>query len=253
MEKIYDIDWGYWLKRLKLEDKEILVLTMGLNPDAIDPVTYDVDLYFLEDAPHHIKDAHSQYIKRKTLLKEHRFKRFDYFDDSDWGYYFSATPPGAEIEMVLVKRFLLWLKNEEIGWKLPSELQAYIEKLGKPKEPYLAKELIDNHNNKASQSLTSEPKLNWSLKPLYEIKRMNGYRAVLYQTLQTMHNEGKPTPPTAHEVLASWRNEFKNRQPRECNIWVLEKSFDYDNKAGTKKNVDTKSLSSAIQRLITTN
>jgi hypothetical protein len=132
MEKIHDIDWSYWLKRHKLEDKEILVLTMGLNPDAIDLDTYSVDLHFLEDAPLNLKGARSKYLKRKILLEEQRFERFDYFDDNDWGCYFSATPPGAKTGKVLLKRFLLWLKNEEMGWKLPSELEAYIEKLDKP-------------------------------------------------------------------------------------------------------------------------
>jgi hypothetical protein len=47
-------------------------------------------------------------------------------NDGEWGDYFSANNG-----KVLVKRFLLWLKNEDMGWTLPKELQAYIDSLGK--------------------------------------------------------------------------------------------------------------------------
>lgn len=97
----------------------------------------------------------------------------------------------------------------------------------------------------------TKPKLSWSLKPLSEIKRMNGYRAVLYQTLQKMYNEEKSAPPSGYEVLDSWRIEFKD-QPKDCQIYVLSRSFQYLNEMGAKKNVDAKSLNDAIKRLIIT-
>jgi hypothetical protein len=46
---------------------------------------------------------------------------------------------------------LLWLKNENFGWNLPKELQAYIEKLNTPNESHWAQELVDNLNNKLTQ------------------------------------------------------------------------------------------------------
>lgn len=98
----------------------------------------------------------------------------------------------------------------------------------------------------------TKPKLSWGLKPLSEIQRMTKYGAVLYPTLKKMCEEGKETKPTAHEVLESWRNEFKNEQPKECKIWVLKTSFDFESKVGKKENISTRSLNQAIQRLLIT-
>ena len=245
-----EIDWDYWLnQRLKIADWELLALSFNINPEEIKSYEID-DLNHITDV---ILDPkfRKKYLKRKDTLQDYRFIAFDYFrNDGIPVDYYDASD--SKLKMIYLKRVLLWLKNEEIGWELPKELAAYIEILDKPNEPHWAQELVDNLNNKNPQPITTKSKLAWSLKPLGEIQRMNGYRAVLYQTLLVMHSDEKSTPPTALEVLASWRNEFKNKQPQECNIWVHEKSFDYDNKKGLKKNVDTKSLKEAIQRLIIT-
>ena len=228
MEKI---DWNYWLKLNKLSNEEMIFLTLGLNPVNIDIDNFMGERYIL-DKENLLGKSNLEYDKRMRFLKESRFRPFTFFEnlsDGGWSNYFSADGNGTQ---VIKKRFLLWLKNEDMGWELPAELQAYIDSLGKP-----------------SNAKPIKPKLAWGLKPLSEIQRMNGYRAVLYQTLQKMCDEGKSAPPTAYEVLDSWRIEFKD-QPKDCKIYVLSKSFEYLNDLGMKKTVNAKSLNDAIQRLI---
>ena len=119
MEKI---DWDYWLKRKSLFEIEIALLTLGLDPEnhQIDYLG-DHDLVDISA----LKSMQKDYIRRMTFIKDYRFTPYEYMvNDGEWGDYFSANNG-----KVLVKRFLLWLKNEDMGWKLPPELHAYIEKL----------------------------------------------------------------------------------------------------------------------------
>ncbi len=89
------------------------------------------------------------------------------------------------------------------------------------------------------------------LKTLNQIQRMNGYRLVLYQTLEEMMNNGHKTLPTAYEILAHWRNKFKDKQQEYPKICVKNHSFDYENQNGKLKTVNIKALQEAIDRLIT--
>jgi hypothetical protein len=79
------------------------------------------------------------------------------------------------------------------------------------------------------------PQATWTLKPLDEIQRMPGYRAILRQTLQKMFEEGKPSVPTAYEVLQSWRVKFTDK-PQSAEeypkIYVHDHYFKYENKDG---------------------
>ena len=239
------INWDYWLKRRAIHEIEISLLTLGLDPESY-PINSLAGEQWVDERD--LNENKKEFDMRRNLILDYRFKPYKYMkDDGEWGDYFAD----GYNNKILVKRFLRWLKNEDFGWDLPKELQAYIEKLDMPNQEHWAQGLVDNLNNKHSQSEPTKVKLSWSLKPLSEIQRMNGYRAVLYQTIQKMYNEGKLVPPTPHEVLNSWRVEFKD-QPNDCKIYVLSKSFEYFNEMGTKKIVDIKSLKDAIQRLIIT-
>jgi len=244
------IDWNHWLKLYKPLNEEIILLTLELNPDDI-KIDHFMGERYIVNKENLLGELNLEYDRRMRLLKESRFRPFAYLEnlnDGGWGNYFSADGSGTQ---VITNRFLLWLKNEDFGWDLPKELEAYIEKLDMPNQEHWAQGLVDNLNNRHSQSEPAKVKLSWTLKPLSKIQRMNGYRAVLYQTLQKMYNEGKLAPPTPHEVLNSWRVEFKD-QPNDCKIYVLSKSFEYFSEMGTKKTVDIKSLKDAIKRLIIT-
>jgi hypothetical protein len=121
MEKI---DWEYWLKRKALLEIEVVLLTLGFDPE-VHKIDY-LDSHYLVDKSA-LKGMQKDYLRRMTFIKDYRFTPYKYMaDDGEWGSYFSANNGS-----VLVKRFLLWLKNEDMGWALPKELQAYIDSLGK--------------------------------------------------------------------------------------------------------------------------
>lgn len=121
MEKI---DWDCWLKRKSLFEIEVALLTLGLDPEN-HQIDYLGDHYLVDISA--LKSMQKDYIKRMTFIKDYRFTPYEYMaNDGEWGDYFSANNG-----KVLVKRFLLWLKNEDMGWTLPKELQAYINSLGK--------------------------------------------------------------------------------------------------------------------------
>lgn len=116
-----EIDWDYWLKRKSLLEIEVALLTLGFDPEN-HQIDYLGDHYLVDVSA--LKSMQKDYIRRMIFIKENRFTPYEYMAvDDEWGDYFSANN-----DKVLVKRFLLWLKNEDMGWKLPPELQAYIEK-----------------------------------------------------------------------------------------------------------------------------
>lgn len=136
MEKI---DWDYWLKRKSLLEIEMALLTLGFDPDN-HQIDYLGDHSLVDISA--LKSMQKDYIKRMTFIKDYRFTPYEYMvNDGEWGGYFSANNG-----KVLVKRFLLWLKNEDMGWTLPPELQAYIDSLGK--------------SNKAKPIKTTQQKLS---------------------------------------------------------------------------------------------
>lgn len=146
MEKI---DWHYWLKRKSLFEIEVALLSLGLDPEN-HQIDYLGSHYLVVDLDR-LKGIQKEYLRRMTFIQESRFTSYEYMaGDGEWGDYFSANNG-----KVLVKRFLLWLKNEDMGWKLPPELRAHIDALGK--------------SNKAKPIKTTQQKLSpeeW--KPLAE-------------------------------------------------------------------------------------
>lgn len=122
MEKI---DWNHWFRHRTLHDWEIVALSLGINPMDIDVNSIDgINYIFDEIIPKH----RVGYESRMRLLQDFRFKSYGYFEgDGDASNYFDASD--SRFKKVLVKRFLLWLKNEDTGWELPKELRDYIEKI----------------------------------------------------------------------------------------------------------------------------
>jgi hypothetical protein len=119
MEKI---DWEYWLKRKSLFEIEVALLTLGIDPDN-HPRNYFGVHYIVNESA--LKSMQKDYIRRMTFIQENRFTPYEYMaNDGESGNFYFDTEG-----RVRVKRFLLWLKNEDMGWTLPKELQAYIEKL----------------------------------------------------------------------------------------------------------------------------
>jgi hypothetical protein len=116
------IDWDYWLERKSLLETEMALLTLGFDPDN-HQIDYLGGHYLVDKSA--LKSMQKDYLRRMTFIQEYRFTPYEYMtDDGEWGNYFSEKNGS-----VLVKRFLLWLKNEDMGWSLPKELQAYIEQL----------------------------------------------------------------------------------------------------------------------------
>jgi len=124
MEKI---DWEYWLKRKSLFEIEVALLTLGIDPEN-HQIDYLGDHYLVD--MNALKSMQKDYIRRMTFIQENRFTPYEYMaNDGESGNFYFDTEG-----RVRVKRFLLWLKNEDMGWSLPKELQAYLEKIDKPRE-----------------------------------------------------------------------------------------------------------------------
>jgi len=129
MEKI---DWDYWLKRKSLFEIEVALLTLGIDPEN-HQIDYLGDHYLVD--MNALKSMQKDYIRRMTFIQENRFTPYEYMaNDGESGNFYFDTEG-----RVRVKRFLLWLKNEDMGWELPPELQAYIDSLGKPSKTKLIK------------------------------------------------------------------------------------------------------------------
>ena len=124
MEKI---DWEYWLKRKSLFEIEVALLTLGIDPEN-HQIDYLGDHYLVD--MNALKSMQKDYIRRMTFIQENRFTPYEYMaNDGESGNFYFDTEG-----RVRVKRFLLWLKNEDMGWSLPKELQVYLEKIDKPRE-----------------------------------------------------------------------------------------------------------------------
>ena len=124
MEKI---DWDYWLKRKSLFEIQVALLTLGIDPEN-HQIDYLGDHYLVDISA--LKSMQKDYIRRMTFIQENRFTPYEYMaNDGESGNFYFDTEG-----RVRVKRFLLWLKNEDMGWSLPKELQVYLEKFDKPRE-----------------------------------------------------------------------------------------------------------------------
>ena len=209
------INWDYWLKRRAIHEIEISLLTLGLDPESY-PINSLAGEQWVDERD--LNEKKKEFDMRRNLILDYRFKPYEYMkDDGEWGDYFAD----GYNNKILVKRFLRWLKNEDMGWDLPKELGAYIEKLDKPNEPHWAQELVDNLNKKITQSeviqkVIIKPK-EWNplaeqyaddiLKsnPQISLEKISIQIAEKFkvQGIQSVH--GKPIKPTTiSRVLSDW-------------------------------------------------
>jgi hypothetical protein len=241
MEKI---DWNHWFRYRTLKDWEAVALSLGINPMDIDVNSIGGINYILDEIiPKHKVECES----RMRLLQDFRDKPYSYFEgDDEAGNYFDASD--SKFKKVLVKRFFLWLKNEDMGWTLPKELQACIEKL--------------NNNPKALEVVVNSPKViegeitqlpvsakviqKWKLKPG---KVYPGYRLPLFEFLKKEYDDGRECPPNAYDFIAKLNEGIANGIEPE-NIWVKRYGIEYKIKSGKTKEADLKTINQAIKDLI---
>lgn len=159
------IDWNHWLKCRTLHEIEVVLLTLGFDPEN-HQIGYLDGHYLVTKSV--LKEKQKEFIKRIGFIQDYRFKSYEYMNnDGEWGNYFAD----GYNNKILVKRFLLWLKNEDFGWDLPKEITEFISGLSdhetvktnsKGRPPALTKEqeekLVETHikNPKISQDSLGE-------------------------------------------------------------------------------------------------
>lgn len=117
------INWDYWLKRRAIHEIEISLLTLGLDPESY-PINSLAGEQWVDERD--LNEKKKEFDMRRNLILDYRFKPYEYMkDDGEWGDYFAD----GYNNNILVKRFLLWLKNENFGWDLPPELMTSIQEL----------------------------------------------------------------------------------------------------------------------------
>jgi len=137
------INWDYWLKRRAIHEIEISLLTLGLDPESY-PINSLAGEQWVDERD--LNEKKKEFDMRRNLILDYRFKPYEYMkDDGEWGDYFAD----GYNNRVLVKRFLLWLKNEDFGWDLPKEMTDFIGGLS-------AQELVKTNPKGRPHSLTEE-------------------------------------------------------------------------------------------------
>lgn len=170
MEKM---DWNNWFKHRTLNDWEVVALSLGINPMDIDVNSIGgINYIFDEILPKH----RVEYESRMRLLQDFRFKPYSYFEgDDEAGNCFDASD--SKFKKVLVKRFLLWLKNEDMGWTLPPEMTKFIGGLlalesVKTKSKGRPKSLSEDEEKELIKTYNQNPNLSQdSLADIFKISR----------------------------------------------------------------------------------
>lgn len=117
------INWDYWLKRRAIHEIEISLLTLGLDPESY-PINFLAGEQWVDERD--LNEKKKEFDMRRNLILDYRFKPYEYMaNDGEWGDYFAD----GYNNKILVKRFLLWLKNENLGLDLPPELMTSIQEL----------------------------------------------------------------------------------------------------------------------------
>jgi len=214
------IDWNYWLKCRTLTEIEVVLLTLGLDPESYQIGILDGHYLVNEND---LKQKQKDYIRRMGIVQDYRFKSYVYMaNDGEWGDYFSANN-----QKVIVKRFFLWLKNEDMGWDLPNELQAYIKKLNMPNQEHWAQGLVDNLNDKLAQPKVTQSGLmkpeEWNRlaekyageilesNPKIKLEEISNQIAQKFEAQGILSVHGEPIKPsTISRCLSDW--EFNRKR-----------------------------------------
>jgi hypothetical protein len=117
-----EIDWKFWLKRKSVMEIQMALLTLGLNPDNFDIGVLDCHYLVNRDD---LQALEKEFDKRMIFIGENRSTPYKYMATEDDSSIFYFDSRGT----IKVKKFLLWLKNEDMGWDLPPELKAHIDSL----------------------------------------------------------------------------------------------------------------------------
>ena len=119
-----EIDWKFWLNgNPDLLEIQMALLTIGLNPDNFE-INFFMDCHYLVNRDD-LQKLEKEYDKRMIVISKNRFTPYQYMANEDDSSIFYFHSKGS----IKVKKFLLWLKNEDMGWDLPSELKAHIDSL----------------------------------------------------------------------------------------------------------------------------
>lgn len=223
-------DWAYWRLMKHVELEAAIYLSLNVNP------------YWKVFTEHLDRDTLVQYQARITQV-------ISWIEGAEWVVGSVKSKSFIESTKISLESFAGWFGEEMGRLERPLEFDALANLSGGAEDDCGVPASLDGM---APVDETARSRPSWALKPLSEIRRMPNYRAVVYQTLKKMHEEGKQNAPTAYEVLESWRNEFKYEQPKECKIWVLKATFEFENKEGKRSTVQVKSLNETIQRLLIT-
>jgi hypothetical protein len=122
------INWNDWLKRRTLLEIEMALLTLGLNPDNFDIDNFDGHYLRYRDL---LQDLEKTFDRRMDFIRDYRFTPYEYMSNDGVGGNCYSNNEGT----LKVKSFLLWLKNEDMGWDLPPELKTFIDLMDKSKNP----------------------------------------------------------------------------------------------------------------------
>lgn len=151
------IDWDYLLKRKSLNDFELIVLTMGRDPEAIE---YDEELNWAlgGDIPEYEENSNKlfmQFKRRKDLINDWRFESLPYLKNIDGSNISCFNYGNQKIDL---KRFLTWYGHEKFNWEnMPEEMAEMARQLSQgittseaPKD--IQKPLSDSHNADKNRS-----------------------------------------------------------------------------------------------------
>jgi hypothetical protein len=151
--------WEHLLKRKSLNDFELIVLTMGRDPEAIE---YDEELNLAlgGDIPEYEENSNKlfmQFKRRKDLINDWRFTPFPYLKSID-GSSSDISCFSDGDKKIDIKRFLAWYGYEKFNWEdMPEEMAEMARQLSQgittseaPKD--IQKPLSDSHNADKNRS-----------------------------------------------------------------------------------------------------
>ncbi|SMC59709.1 hypothetical protein [Polynucleobacter kasalickyi] len=194
------IDWNFWLKRKSILEIEMALLTLGLNPENFEK-DFFMDCHYLVNRDD-LQTIKEDYDKRMIFIRENRFTPYKYMANEDDSSIFYFNSRGT----IKVKKFLLWLKNEDMGWDLPPELKNYIDLMGNSKNSIN----IETNHKRLNPNEWHQICGDIALKALnqnceYSSKEVIKIILENFQNEGILSSKGKPfSKPTIERYLSEW-------------------------------------------------